>query len=325
MAPSCGREPPRLLPSLLSALLWVTLGLPARSWAERPGPRPIEPEVSADSIAGSSPREVEQIVGRHVAWLNSIQNYRAAIVQRDPTGERSVELFVDHPGERAAVLSPSPDLPEGVFLKTIVSKRRSVRVLLSRRLEGEALPLAARQDLPAGLVAGELNLFRYGDTLERTLRRIYAASPDARAVRGGIPQRAGLSLRLSSDTYWSLASAARELLGAADGQSERELALPREVTVWFGDEGELARVDLVDAGGRESSMSLSYRGFDLPEDAVESFFVGVDAAGPAAGLDALQVGKDLIGGTGVLYAGTALLLIAGALIVRQMRSVDERE
>lgn len=222
------------------ALLFVVLA-PGAADARR---RAVEGGSAAGAQAASAQADadaVQDLVGRHLAWLDANPIFQAELSISDGTTVTSGVLYVDREAGRSILVTDSPRLPQGIYLKTTVTAEGDVTVAFSKGLERtDDLPLLQGSVPPGPFGSEGYGAFLGADGTVATVERLRAVSNDLQ-VRGATPGMgiSGLSIGLNGSVMDRLFLDLESIF-----TNQRALpAAPDEVTLWFDEQGRLSAAE----------------------------------------------------------------------------------
>ena len=207
------------------------------------------PPAQADTV------DVEQVVQRHLDWLNGRQNYRARVTISDGVNIMTGILLVDTRTRQTQLLLHHDRLPKNVSIKATRKDTNTAQLAYSLGLSRtDDLPFDERTFPAPRFADGSSDLFAYGQDLNATMTRMRLISrdlsvPPMSTVWGDY----GLRIALKKTLLDELAAAADRFLA---GDKAPPVQPADVLTLWFGDSGQLSAVQVEDSAG---SLNLNVR------------------------------------------------------------------
>lgn len=216
------------------------------------------------SAAPADTLTIEQVVQRHLDWLNGRQNFRARVAISDGVNVMTAILLVDMRSRQTQLLLHHDNLPENVSIKATRKDTNTAQFAYSLGLSRtDDLPFAERT-FPAPIFGdGSSDLFAYGQDLNETMTRMRLISRDLSRVQStSIWGDYGLRIALRKTLLDELAAAADRFLA---GDKAPPVQPPDVLTLWFGDSGQLNAVQVEDtAGSLNLNVSFEYEAMESP-------------------------------------------------------------
>ncbi len=200
------------------------------------------PATHADTLT------VEQVVQRHIDWLNGRQNYRARVTIRDGVNVVTGILLVDTRSRHTQFVLHHEGLPTNVSIKATRKDSNTAQLAYTLGLSRtDDLPFAERSFPAPKFADGSSDLFVYGQDLNATMARMRLISRDLSLVQStSLWGDYGLRIALKKTLLDELAAAADRFLA---GDNAPPVQPPDALTLWFGDSGQLNAVQVEDSAG----------------------------------------------------------------------------
>ena len=212
--------------------------------------------------AGSATVTVEQVVQRHLDWLNARPNYSARVIIDDGKNVAIGTLLVDTRSRRTQLLLHSEGLPKKVYIKA--TRKDDTTQQLAYSLgpgRKDDLPFAEHTFEGLRFPDGGYDLFVAGQDLAATMARMRLIAEDLSVKPRSILGEHGLRIALRKTLLDQLGAAADRFLA---GSNAPPVQPPDVLMLWFGQSGEIDAVQVEDTGG---SLNLEVRfEYDVVEE-----------------------------------------------------------
>jgi hypothetical protein len=237
----------------------------------------------AATAAAASPSP-EQLIGRHLAWLDECRNYRAHVMVTDGENTMTGTLYVDTRTNQNVLMIRNEKFPENLHIKATRTGGGRTRLAYSLGMgRDDDLPFQERTMAYTPFGSGLYDLFVHGQGVEETKARLRSVCSTEEVLASSELGTHGLQLTLKTTVMDRLATMADTMLAGDDAPP---VHCPDLLTLWFNDEGRLDGVQVDNSDGSlHLEVRLTYDAFNLPADEMRDILaLGMSHGGGGAGM-----------------------------------------
>jgi len=232
--------------------------------------------LPSQAVAQAGPPSVKQVVQKHLDWIATTRNYRAALTVDDGNTIYEATVLVDYMTHKTIILSTQPGLPPGMFVKTTSLPDGTLRVAVSRGLaRSDDLPVQEKTLPPGPFSSGSYSAFVRGAALDETMERLNAIA-DELSVRPATELGAyGLEIVLRRE-FMSEVASAMDRFFEVEGET-----YPHTVVQWLAEDGSTSAIEETDDSGRVLRTSLlEYEEVNIAAAQIAPIILAATAAPP---------------------------------------------